>query len=311
MIAQESAIVSSQNLKSQISAYKQDLLIASSKSLKKLKALKQEIRDSELKEAKKEKLIKIISLLPKSYKKDWAYDQALEILFKRKYQGELLKKIKDIDAEFLELNLKVFALKRLKIFKSNTDGIQDLVSEIEFYQLANHQTIGEIGAGFGDFSFILIKLFDFEKIYINELNSDHIKRMKKIKKDFPSKKDKIQIIKGSKKSSKLENKKLDKIIIRNTFHHFSKSESMIKSIADALNPDGILYLSEPVTEIGGDKKVCREAISKKEILKSLSSFDFKLEREMIIGDFLLMEFKQKQTYPKTNLRSLTFLPSNS
>lgn len=292
--AQEAPIVSKENIKSQISEYKQEVLNETSKSLQKLKSLKREIKDSELKEIKKERLIKIVSWLPKSKDKDWVYDQAKEILFNRKHQGVLLKKIRTLEREFIELNKHIRSFKNLKILDSNGDGEQNLASEIAFYQLADHQKVGEIGAGFGEFSFISCRLFDFEKIYINELNGNRIEKIKKSRKEFPLKKDNIKIVKGSKKSTKLENKKLDKIIIRNTFHHFSSSDKMIKSIANSLSPNGRLYLSEPVTEIGGDKKVCPEAVSKKAIVENLSSFDFKLVREMEVGDFLLLEFKQAE-----------------
>ncbi|MEL7220915.1 MAG: hypothetical protein AAGJ93_06320, partial [Bacteroidota bacterium] len=39
-------------------------------------------------------------------------------------------------------------------------------------------------------------------------------------------------------------KQLDRIIIRNTFHHFTEKDAMIQSIITALKPEGVVCVKE-------------------------------------------------------------------
>jgi len=261
------------------------------------KTVVKEIKASNLSMAKKEEVLKIAARIPDSKKEKAVYRRLEEVLFKWSYQGKLLKQLKTLERDFVDINKEFYELVRLRLIGKDHEikpiGHQSLIKEILFYEINDGQKIAEVGAGWGDFSFVISRLYKLERLYVNELKRELIKRTKERLKGIADEERNIKIIKGSKQSAKLGDKDLDKIIIRNSFHHFSNKDEMLQSIKSALSENGKLYLSEPVTDLGKDgcNIECREAISKKAVLQSLENNGFVLERELVVGNFLLLEFE--------------------
>jgi len=96
-------------------------------------------------------------------------------------------------------------------------------------------------------------------------------------------------VRGRKKETKFEPASLDKIIIRNSFHHFSKKEAMLASIKTSLKPNGVLFLQEPLKSGKG----CAMKMEEAEIKEILISNGFILEKEMNVEDKLVLKFLKK------------------
>ncbi len=175
-----------------------------------------------------------------------------------------------------------------------------IFTEIGFYQIKSGQKIGEIGAGNGTFSIILAMLNKDVQININEISKGFISYINsKINKNYQLlDTSKIMTIIGTKSNSNFSKNQFDRIIIRNSFHHFTKKEKMLHSINQALNQDGKLCLYEPVLDSTGYDKRCNSILDKKYLLQVIEKNGFKLEEEKKLDEDNMLLLK----FTKTNKR---------
>ena len=101
----------------------------------------------------------------------------------------------------------------------------------------------------------------------------------------------IQVIKGKKKSTKLEGQQLDKIIIRNTFHHFAKPEAMLESIQRSLKPSGQVFLLESWAKDEPQLTDCDELWDRSSLLELFQSAGFRLVQEQSLAYGHLLQFQ--------------------
>lgn len=197
--------------------------------------------------------------------------------------------------KFHHLNEKIESLEREEMvdyFGEYVEpGYSEFISELAFYDIRDGHRVGEVGAGYqARFSSIIFDLFDLDMLYVNDIKSSKLADIKsRYKEDVNL--GRIKFIKGRKKSIRMEGKELDKIIIRNSYHHFSKEDDMLQSIKKSLKKGGFVYLAEQIPQLlkEGDK-ICPDAVPKDEILREFRRNGFKLEGEMANGSYLLMKF---------------------
>lgn len=165
----------------------------------------------------------------------------------------------------------------------------DLSTELAFYNIQENETIAEIGAGKGTFSFILYLLDQSNKIYVNEVDYELLSLMEKRIQNgnLPPNNSELILIKGKKRKTKIP-EQVDKIIIRNSFHHFSKKDRMLQSIKDNLKEGGKLYINE--IPKGHLAYSCKLRMSEEEIKSSIKSNGFALTRELKLENTILLEF---------------------
>lgn len=153
-----------------------------------------------------------------------------------------------------------------------------IVDAIKHYELKEDQTIADIGAGMGEFA-LLIGLTDLDlKIYVTELSNYAYKHLKSKLKDNLGMdiRCKYFTVKGKEKSCELP-EKVDKIILRNTLHHFSNKKRMMKSIKKMLKDDGQLYILE--TEYSNSK--CELSLRSETIKSIIEKRGFRIDKEII------------------------------
>lgn len=169
-----------------------------------------------------------------------------------------------------------------------------LVDEFTFCDIQPGDRTGEIGAGHGAIGLLMAATFRDITLYINDISEDRVTyirdRFGAYETIHPS--NTLRTVLGDEHSAHMEGLDLDKVIIRNAFHHFSEKEEMLASVKESLTSDGRVYLLEEVRELKNtvDKVICFHALRKKRILKILGKNGFRLEREITLGDRVLMEF---------------------
>lgn len=187
-----------------------------------------------------------------------------------------------------------------KDFPYKLKNNQNLLKEIQFYDLQSGEKIVDIGAGTGTTGIVLGYIYDSLDIYMNELSialvqliEDKISRCTSLNSS-----NRFQIIKGAKQNTNLENLNLDKIILKNTFHHFTKKDKMLKSIQKSLKPDGVIYIYESLYRTEEDKKSCLKIMSEKNIIKFFSSYGFALVDSQYLHEGKIGMYKMKIDHGK-------------
>lgn len=104
--------------------------------------------------------------------------------------------------------------------------------------------VAEIGAGDGFFSLLLKNIYQPTVLHLNELTPVYLEVIRNQYGKLPNNNlTNVDFIVGTKTATNLPDK-YDKIIIRNTFHHFTEKEMMMKDIISKLKPEGKMIIIE-------------------------------------------------------------------
>ncbi len=115
----------------------------------------------------------------------------------------------------------------------------------------NHR-VAEVGVGTGFFAYLLSRVFRPKAYHLNEIDTSQVYFFPQIKKFHADSLQKdCQIILGDITITNLQGK-YDKIIIRNTFHHFKKKAKMLENIKQHLADDGEIVVIEVFQEDSDD-----------------------------------------------------------
>ena len=157
----------------------------------------------------------------------------------------------------------------------------NLFEELDFYQINNGMRIAEIGAGNGTFGLLLGLGFDSLQIFINDIDKFSLNYAEKKINNCASKisSNNYSFIKGEKKSTGMESKLVDKVIIRNSFHHFSHKKEMLASIKISLKPESDLYIYDPALPPLNEHTGCQKKMHAQEIKKVLVESGFEIINE--------------------------------
>jgi len=221
--------------------------------------------------------------------------------FEKRFPESKLSEILDIkDYELIKKNIELLDLIAFGILKSEYPFPMNrdfkLFDELKFYDIKVTDKIGEVGAGTGRFSLVLKLILPEIELFVNELKRydlAYIERTLSVNKvKFNS--DNISLIKGNKKSTKLEGQLLDKLILRNSFHHFSKKEKMLKSIKMSMKEDGELFLCEKTIELAINDSFCEKAMKSGKIKEIMKLNGFNLIDQKTLKEEILYKFKLKK-----------------
>ena len=167
----------------------------------------------------------------------------------------------------------------------------DIIDEIKFYELSPNDKIAEIGAGNGFYSFLIGMLNMNLSIYTNELDENKLLSAAALIDSTLESKNKYHFILGDKKNINL-NDSMDIIFTRNSLHHFSHKDEMLKSINNNLKKDGIFIVEEIEYSNKNKEAVCPNLMKEKDILKTLNKNGFKLIAKKSIGESILYKFQK-------------------
>ncbi|MCP9237343.1 bifunctional 2-polyprenyl-6-hydroxyphenol methylase/3-demethylubiquinol 3-O-methyltransferase UbiG [Lewinella sp. JB7] len=206
------------------------------------------------------------------------------------------EEITESDVEVIAANYQLIDLITVDVLGEKPPYVLNkntqLYKELAFYGIEASERIAEIGAGNGTFSLILAVLNKDLRIAVNELDKKYLEYIdRKLSASRESlAREKITVVRGSKKSVELTEGSYDKIIVRNSFHHFKRQDAMLQSIQAALTPEGLLYVNEPVQETDPYGEVCDELMKRREVIAAIEANGFRLAGEERVGDRVLMRY---------------------
>lgn len=168
---------------------------------------------------------------------------------------------------------------------------QKVFDEIEFYNFRKDEIIAEIGAGKGTFSYLVAMLNKGIEIHINEIDRNLTRYIegKKESNNFKIDIGKIYMARGNKSEIKIS-KKINKIIIRNSLHHFSQKDEMLQSIKNSLEHEGSVFIYESLKN-EMDVTSCKKKMYEGEIKVVMESNGFSLKKEKKIENVILLEYR--------------------
>jgi SAM-dependent methyltransferase len=167
-----------------------------------------------------------------------------------------------------------------------------LYHELFFYDIQPGDRIAEIGAGSGEFSIVLAAIYDSLVLYINELDHYEVnyiaQKVEKLKSLLdPSE---VLVVQGGITQSGLEEGSVDKIVLRNTYHHFTEKKFMLASLHTALTDGGLLFLYEATRDLN-KKDRCTTAMKEKDIVKLISKSGFNYLDRKVVDNVVLLKFE--------------------
>lgn len=266
-----------QNIVNNASQYRKHLMLRDTESLKKVELFIKKAYALEPDTEVREKLISNLHWAISCY--GYKYKKVMKIGLKNVPNSEFMKQFSEEDFltmkehyELLDLITLGFLSEKYPYSLSTTTSLYD---EIKYYNIQKTDTLAEIGAGKGDFSKILFFTGHNVPILINELNYSSYDYINKNIEQMNSIYGNVNMVavKGKKKRVNLPYK-VNKMIIRSTYHHFDKKEEMLSSIFEALTDDGVLFVEEtPLIDI---PKYCLMEMKEEEIINSIEANKFKL-----------------------------------
>ncbi|MDB5256885.1 MAG: family metalloprotease protein [Chitinophagaceae bacterium] len=166
--------------------------------------------------------------------------------------------------------------------------------EIIQYHLQKNDAVAEIGAGRAFFERALSKYCDDLTVYVNEIDSNSYEQFK-TKLVFLEHLDNKNIhyipVLGTDSTANLSGP-VDKIIIKNTFHHFSAPDKMLRDFKRVLKKDGSIFITDTMKEEVVNPE-CKQLMTRSEMLKWLTEAGFMLVKEtpMQYGKYKCLEFQ--------------------
>jgi len=126
--------------------------------------------------------------------------------------------------------------------RSEREKEEDVSTLIKNMKIKTNDTIADIGAGSGYHVFKMAPLAENGLVYAVDIQPEMVEtiELKKRSKRMSN----IETVLGSEKSINLPRNSLDKILLVDVYHEFSYPIEFVKSIKNALKPNGQLFLIE-------------------------------------------------------------------
>ena len=159
--------------------------------------------------------------------------------------------------------------------RSNREKEENVSNLIQNMKIESNDKIADIGAGSGYHVFRMAPLAKNGVVYAVDIQSEMLEAIN-IKIELNN----IKTILGNEKSIQLPKNSVDKILMVDVYHEFNFPKEMIRSIKNALKPNGELFLIEYREE---DPKVPIKKIhkmSEKQAEKEMEAAGFKLRENM-------------------------------
>lgn len=165
---------------------------------------------------------------------------------------------------------------------------QSFLEEINFYNPRSGEYIADIGAGQGGIGMLMMFANPNIHLFLTEIDRNLVDFMETFVLNAFTGKTNIYLIRGNKRDPNLP-VKMDKIILRNTYHHFSKKKAMIRNIKNSLREGGVVFVLERNSNVVKDFQ-CEHQLPIDVIKQDFIDFGFELLDEKVIHDQVIMKY---------------------
>jgi ubiquinone/menaquinone biosynthesis C-methylase UbiE len=169
------------------------------------------------------------------------------------------------------------------------------LKEVKVYEFQHGDTIADIGAGSGYFEKVLSKYCDNLIVYATDIMPGVLMSLSAKLEELrlnDNKNIEYNTVLGQSKSTLLPFKTFDKVIIRNTFHHFSYPDEMLQNCREVLKDGGKLFIVDILVDETTGTPRCHGHLTRKKFLNYLTSNGYVLAKETDLhyDDFKCFEF---------------------
>ena len=172
-------------------------------------------------------------------------------------------------------------------------SLNDFWQEIRMYELKANQAFVDVGAGIGVVSFILAGTGLPLHIQMTEIDEHFLDFLNQQARDstYVNKSGQLKVSTAHKKDLGLApDVKVDRILMREVFHHLKHPDEMLASVKSHLNEEGMLILVESVKELNiHNKSRCYKAMELDKILSILNANGFDLKQKKRIGNAYVLQ----------------------
>lgn len=157
-----------------------------------------------------------------------------------------------------------------------------IMEEMAWADIRDSMWVAEIGAGSGMISYFLARHHPNLQIFYNDVDWKVLQFAKWAVSLDSAVNHPLRIFPGVgvKKSTRLESFQFDRILIRDSFHHFSKMEEMLTSIRKSMTAQSQLIVNEPMGELTVGEG-CKEVLSSEGVRTILKAAKFRILEEYI------------------------------
>lgn len=272
-------------------SYLRDLIEREKEAYNKLKILNAKWRNNEPDSLTYKKLTRLIRY--NASNRNLTYEKVKEAARRQYPKSKLPKLLLNEDCYLIRKNSELnFALGSHLFSGKKLEMNSRIVEEILAYDIQANETIADIGTGEGYIPFFIGLLNMDNHIYLNELSTTKSSLLSDLFKKIPEKfsPSSFEIITGKETNIRLPKKSCDKIIARQSYHHFVFKRKMLKSIARSLKKNGELIIVEPFKEDNLGHS-CDKLMSRSQLLRELKKYGFILVHDQRIQDITMMKFK--------------------
>jgi len=223
-----------------------------------------------------------------------------KLLKKKGLESALTEEINQYDIEIISENQELFSFMQMKYIENKFPFKVSLdlpySKELNFVDIQPGETVADIGSGSGDHILLLALFYAHNDFTLNEVNRSIVRFLENKLKDnedlFFRQGRSIDVVLGEKDDLKL-GKRVDKIIIRNTFHHFSKEEKMLNSIPKYLNEGGSVVFIEPIESPRKYLSYCSKRMPYDEVMEFIKASPLEIVEEKLEDNMLYLRCRVK------------------
>jgi ubiquinone/menaquinone biosynthesis C-methylase UbiE len=274
-----------------------------------LDSILRKVAKSDLTEPEQRVLQELISLSTNNvsgdvYSKAKVLDQQLIIKFNRYVP---MTSLYSIDREFAKIardfnswasKICKFINQSIEYYDADHIMVNDsaFLSEVQLYEFKTDEIIADIGTGSGYFEIALSKFCDNLQVYANDIDSGSIGQLTTQFKFLDLNDDRnitYNTVLGNEKSTLLPAHRFDKVIIRNTFHHFKYPIEMLEDCKRIMKKNSRLFIVDILVDETDGSPVCPLHLTRSVFLNYLTNNGFVLTNETNLeyDHFKLFEFQ--------------------
>ena len=156
------------------------------------------------------------------------------------------------------------------------------LSEVQAYKFKTGESIADIGTGSGYFEIVLSKFCDNLNVYavdIDSVSMSHLATQLKFLELNDRKNITYSVGLGNEKSSLLYSASVEKVIIRNTFHHFTYPVKMLEDCKRIMKKNAKLFIVDILVDEVERPPACGLHLTRSVFLNYLTNNGFVLTKE--------------------------------